>query len=322
MTMLGCRTTVTLVTMLLLGFGNLPISDPSLAGEDHNGLGSMMDPLAWSDPLDDMSHVYVPGAGLVGVEVAGGQARLKAGSSEGWIASEVISAPEGHRYDLVLIEATTPGNSRVEVSILNATKEAGEVGFANDTIPNFKLRGELDLDVHDIDPAKYPFIRVQVSLYADGADRPTLDAWSLFFIGLDEWRDDFWGPGKMQDHSGLNFSGETLEVNLTGGKTGGSGTGEYEAFPTVAVAARDNVNIIYPNPSRTGYQDKVNVASSTNYGLAFEELNGDGYIDLAVASGGGTTKILWGSASNTYSNTGAKDLSAPDACARSASCSK
>jgi hypothetical protein len=305
------RCLVWTVTLMMMAGPALPIlgSNPADDLDSGRSFGPLAEVMEWTDPLDDSSHVFVPDGGLVGVEVSGGNAHLKAGSDEGWIASEVISVPGDHRYDLVLVEATTPGNSRVEVSVLNATEEAGEVGFANGTVPGFKLRSEQDLNVYSVDPAKYPLLRVQVNLYADGADRPTLDAWSLLFIGMDEWRDEFYGPGKMEEHKGLNFTGSGLEVNLTGGKSGGGGTGDYEAYPTIAVAAGNNVNIIYPNPTRTGYQDKVNLGSTTNYGVAFEELNGDGYIDLVVASSGGTTKILWGSASGTYSNTGAKDLS-------------
>ena len=57
----------------------------------------------WSDSLDDLSHVYVPASGIVNIEVSGGDAHLKTGDTSGWIASEIISAPPGYRYDFVLL---------------------------------------------------------------------------------------------------------------------------------------------------------------------------------------------------------------------------
>ena len=60
-------------------------------GGDDRHFGPMDAPTSWADSLDDMGRVYVPTGGLVGVEVSGGDAHLKAGSNNGWIASEVRS---------------------------------------------------------------------------------------------------------------------------------------------------------------------------------------------------------------------------------------
>ncbi len=144
----------------------------------------------WTDSFDDMSNVYVPGAGLVGVEVTGGEVRLKTGEGEGWIASSTIPAKPGYKYDFVLLEATIPGNSSVEISILDATEEASEIGFANETIGGYKRVEGIYLSVHDISPSMYPEIRIQVNINENETSRPTLQAWSLHYVPIDEWRDE------------------------------------------------------------------------------------------------------------------------------------
>ena len=55
-------------------------------GSDDQGEGRGPGPMdaseVWTDPLDDMSHVFRTSY----VEVAGGEVRLTAGETEGWIA--------------------------------------------------------------------------------------------------------------------------------------------------------------------------------------------------------------------------------------------
>ena len=107
----------------------------------------------WADGFDDNSKVYIPPGGLVGVEVLGGAVQLLPGSIGGWVASELITCPEDYRYDLVILKVDTPGDSYVEVSILDATEESSVVGFANATIPNFIKVKSTDVSVYTIAPA-------------------------------------------------------------------------------------------------------------------------------------------------------------------------
>ena len=113
-----CRKAVLVVAlsfiMALPGVAGLPLySDEG----NRSGIPSPVgDHPLWYDPLDDVSHVYVLSTGLVGVEVVGGEARLKAGYDKGWLASEVIECPVGYRYDYVHLDVQLPGSSYVEIS--------------------------------------------------------------------------------------------------------------------------------------------------------------------------------------------------------------
>jgi hypothetical protein len=305
-----CRQTLALIIiMAMLGGPSLTVmgSTSNHGGEDTRGPLSHENPPVWTDPLDDMSHVYLPTGGLVGVEVAGGEVHLLPGRDEGWVASEIITCPADNRFDLVLLDVDTPGDSYVEISILDATKEASQVGFANETIPGYEKIKANDVSVYNI--SRSMKIRIQVNLVASGTDRPRLLAWTLFFIGLEEWRDDFLGTGKMSDFKNINFTGEGLEVNLTGGKAGG-GTGSYEAYPTIATASYSSLSMLYPNSGHTGYQDNSPISRNSAYGVTFSELNGDDYLDCIVAERSAASSIFWGSSSGTFSTSNKKDLTA------------
>jgi len=247
----------------------------------------------WTDPLDDLSHVYLPGGGLADVEVTGGEVRLKAGKDEGWIASEIIPARPGFRYDFVLLDATTPENSSVEVSILDATQSTSVIGFANETITPYERLEGVYRSIRDIEPTIYPEIRIQVNLVADGADRPTLQAWSLHYVPIDEWRDDFLGPWKMSDDQGLNYTDGKLEVNLTT-MTGGRRIGYYRPFPALATLASGGIDAWYANSGRNDYQNAVTINAGTINSCAFGDFDNDGDLDLIKAAySGDNSKILW-----------------------------
>jgi hypothetical protein len=278
----------------------------------------------WTDSLDDMSHVYMPPGGLAGVQVIGGEARLSSGQSEGWIASSVITAPPDHRYDMVYIEASTPGGSKVTISVLNATQEASEIGFANETIEPYKKVEGTDLIVYGLSPTKYPQLRIQVNLVANGTAKPTVQGWSLHFTGLEMWKDDFLTTSKMLEVGGFNMTTGALELDLSrksSGSTGGTGT--YEKYPPIVVTkygtgGSDEYYIYKANAARNGYKAKAAVASTGTYALEFDDLDGDGNLDLILAnrfhSGSDVdSKIYWGDGTETWSATGATALNAPRA---------
>jgi len=299
------------VVLSFLGTAALPVagspSPPVDAGEAMSGPADAGQ--VWTDPLDDRSHVYVPSTGLVGVEVTGGQAQLLAGAVDGWIASEVIEARSGLRFDYVLLEAETPGGSRVEISILNASAEASEVGFANETIGGFRRVEGTDLSIYSVSPQTYPRLRLQVNLVADGADRPALKAWSLYFVEVHTWRDDFLGHGKMSDHRGINLTGGNLEINLSG-KSAGHGPADYLPYPPVLSSGyTEGFNVLYPNEEGTGYGDYASLGETYYNEFALDDFNGDGYLDMACSAVSSPSAVFWGTGDGRFTTEGAIALS-------------
>jgi hypothetical protein len=284
------------VVYLLVGMSSLPLmgSSPTADGDEDRGPGPLDASEVWTDPLDDTSSVYQ----TTDVLVSGGEVRLAPGNDMGWIASETIPAKLGYRYDFVLLETDLPGNSRVQISILNASKESGEIGFANETISGFKKENGTYLSLLTIDPDWYPVLRIQVNLIADGVDRPTLHTWSLYYVPQDEWRDDFLGDWKMASHRGFNFTGDQLEVNVTSARGG-----DYEAYPALVTRAYTSMSILYSNANRTGYldDDPITPVNALIADIDMGDLDGDGYVDMVTADGGGNSTIYWGSMSGTFS---------------------
>ena len=174
----------------------------------------------------------------------------------------------------------------MEICILDATKPPSGIGYANDTIPNFDKEECVYREMRDIDTNNYPEIRIQVNLVANGTDRPTLQAWSLYYVPRDEWRDEFLGDWRMSEHRGFNFTGDELEINLTHKSGGGPGT--YSIYPPVAYTLGDAF-IYYTNASHTGYEDRVSFDLRDTLGSVhdtiFFDVNDDGYLDLLYSGG-------------------------------------
>ncbi|MCK5253531.1 MAG: VCBS repeat-containing protein, partial [Thermoplasmata archaeon] len=200
------------------------------------------------------------------------------------------------------LEVDTPGDSYVEVSILDATEESSVVGFANATIPNFVKIKDTDVSVYTIAPANYPELRIQVNLVADGADRPSLLGSSLHYIGNEEWRDDFLGAAKIKEYRGINFTDGTLEVNLS--KKGiSSGPSVYDDFPSIIFSSSmSDFQVAYPNTARTDYQSLTEISvSGYGYGTDIDDLDLDGYLDIITAESSSTSEILWGDSTGIWS---------------------
>jgi hypothetical protein len=309
---------IVLVTVLSLG-AFAQAWEPDDRGLDR-GITPLADPPVWTDPLDDTSRVYVPPAGLVGIEVSGGDAHLKTGETDGWIASEIITCPLDYRYNLVYIEVDAPGESSVKISMMNASADPTEVGFANETIAGFKLVKSTDLSVYGIGPWSYPKIRIQVNLHASGSDRPRLLSWSLYYVGLEEWRDDFLGTGKMDGYRGINITNSAVEINQSRGR-GSEHVIEYEAFPPVFFPEGFNSDwspLFKSNPGRTGYEDMAQFSIQGLGDAAFNDFNKDGYLEMvcALSSYGGSpidSKLLWGTGPEKWTTTGSTALKAKGA---------
>ena len=267
-------------------------------------------PLPWTDGFDDLSNVYMPPGGLVGVKVEDSQASQTGGNTEGWIASSIITCPAGDRYDLVVVDAYEPGESHVEISILDATKEATEVGYANDTIPGFKDIQAISKSLRAIDPVEYPEIRIQVSLFSNAGNHPSIKGWSVYYSPADEWRLDFVSEDRIETLRGLNMTDGALELDLTdnSGIVGTMSTGK--AFPTIVLdryttSGTSVLDVFYPNFDRTGYKAKETLPAKGTRSLAMDDLNGDGFLDLVLAnayynSGSPNSQIYWGKQDGTW----------------------
>ncbi|MCK4968973.1 MAG: hypothetical protein KAS77_00540, partial [Thermoplasmata archaeon] len=260
------------------GIGASPGS--GLGGFDEQN--DIENPMPWTDGFDDLTNLYMPPGGLIGVKVENSQVSMTGGSSEGWIASTIITCPDGDRYDLVVVDAYEPGESHVEISILDATKEATEVGYANDTIPGFKDIPATSKSLRGIDPAEYPKIRIQVSLFSNAGNYPSIKGWSLYYSPADEWRIDFVSEDRIETLRGLNMTDGALELDLTdnSGTVGTMSTGK--PFPTIildrySTSGTSVLDVFYPNFDRTGYKNREPLPAKGSRALAMDDLNGDGY---------------------------------------------
>lgn len=277
---------------------------------ESGGPGPLADGSPWWDPLDDTTYVYVPPGGLVGVEVAGGNAHLATGHDQGWIASAAIPCPEGYRYDLVVLEVETPGGSWVNVTVLDPAKAPTEDAFANATVPGFVNLTGPDVSVFRVPVATYPKVRIQVNMHANGTDRPRLLSWGLQFIELGMWRDDLLGRGKMDVTEGLVVTGGSATLDLTQGQ-GGVG----DPYPTVVFPdARSTVDIFYANAAGDGYDDSDTLQlSAGTQGMDVGDLDGDGFLDLVLAMSGATgSGIFWGQQSGKWTHNDMTTLSHND----------
>ena len=302
-----------LVAIVLIVFmispGPLALEQLSIPAGASPGPGPMDASSVWEDDFPNTDLINTS----IDTEVVSGEVRLSAGETSGLVASVAISCPQGLRYDLLVVEVSTPGDSQVTVSVLNATEDAMQVGYVNEPIPGFQDLVERDVSLGRIGPVAYPVVRLQADLDASGTDRPALLRWAVHFIAEGEWRDDLLGTGKMKEMRGLNLSAGEVTLDLSGRP--GSG-GEYDPYPAVVFSRGSQpsaFDVVYPNTGGTGYDDATTVACTGTLGVAFDDLDGDGDMDLICANSphGGNDKdsqIYWGSSSGTWSPAGAKDL--------------
>ena len=311
---------VTLVMVFILALVPLAqVADPAWDGPvtgsgdegtqgQTRGPSFLGDTNPWTDTLDDMDKVYVPPGGLMGVEVVGGEVRLESGATQGWVASSEIPCPVGLRYDLVLLEAEVPGNSSVEVSVLDPSSPPTSGDHANATVPGLVDITQTDVSLTRLDPEVYPRIRIQVRLVANGTDRPRLLAWSVHFGDPGEWREDFLGTGKMKDSSGFDVTDGMAEVDFS--KTR-SGIGGYGPYPPIMLTVRGDIQVYGPNQARNGYKYVTTLKATYVKSVMFEDLNLDGLLDMVVVQGYDNanpgfreSELWWGDAEGSWTKSG------------------
>ncbi len=288
----------------LPALGNDAGDDGALVG---GGFG-FMDISPWSDDFVDNTLVEV----FQNTEIVSGEVVLTAGSPTGLVASKGISAPVGYRYDLVVMEIYTPGDSTVTISVLNATEDSTKVGYVNEPIPGFLKLDSTQVPILTISTSLYPEIRLQADLEAAVTDRPALLKWTVFFVSKDEWKDEFLGDGKMLEYNNLNLTGNTVEVDLSRQNTYAPGYGDYEAFPPLFAARyHDNNNrlemgVWYPNAANDDYVGRTQMYAENVWGFVADDIDRDGYLDIVVANyrnGNDYTRdswIMWGNESGTW----------------------
>ncbi len=168
-----------------------------------------------------------------------------------------------------------------------------------------------DLSLTAIRPTDFPSIRIQVTLVASGSDRPTLHGWTLYFVGHDEWRDDFIGTGKVVDTRQVVVEGGEAHLDLPN-LTRPSEEPDYEPFPTVYITRGSGAGAFLeyvPTDDRTGYRAVQQWPSNGTNDMSFDDLDLDGNLDMVLANRNFAGKsqpieIRWGRGTDpfTYSN--------------------
>ncbi|MCK5253877.1 MAG: VCBS repeat-containing protein, partial [Thermoplasmata archaeon] len=316
------RALAVLILVALMAFSGLSGVGTQTRGDlgDTYSIFSVEDAKPWTDGFDDMQNVYIPPGGLIGTEVIGGQATLAGSTSEGWVASSIIKCPAGVRYDLVVLDATLPGDSRIEISVLDASAEATEVGYANATINNHKDLDATAVTIKSIDQSVYPEIRIQATLFASGSDVPTIEGWAVYFCPFDEWREDFVSMVRMDTLRGLDLNSGNLELDLTEhqGMTGRSGSTSTTPYPAIvfdryATGGSNVMNVFYPNFDRTGYKDVTDLSATGTRELQIHDFDGDGFLDIFAGNyyfngQNPDSQIYWGKSDGTWSQSDTTDL--------------
>jgi predicted transcriptional regulator len=307
------RAMVLLTVVLMLGVLDAPAAG-TMPAEETRGPAPLAGEPGWHDDLDDLSHVYVNATMPVGVEVSGGDAHLRAGMTDGWLASEVIECPEGYRYDLVLVEVDTPGNSSVEVSVLDADSPPKSGDLANATLEGLERRQGPDLSLNAVNATAYPRVRVQVDLHADGTDMPRLLAWSVTFVDRGEWREDFLGSGKMMYARSVNVTGGSARLDLS--RRIGDGIGNHDPYPLIGgCLVRDctggpmaGIFLYYPDEDHSDYTDYTHIPNEGHQLIRFADLDKDDDLDLVAPNFFGPSSIYWADATGRFSVADRTDL--------------
>ncbi len=265
-------------------------------------------PAVWQDDFNDSSRI----ATMSDARVLNGTVVIAIGASKGIVASVEILCPTGMRYDFMLLRSIEPGNCSIRVAILNASEPPSTPGYVNEPIPGFGMSDARELQMSAISPAHFPSIRLQANLEANGTVSPSLLWWAVYFVGQDEWRDDFIGSGKLRSRSMVNITDGTVELNLSLRRAYTSGRGEYEAYPSIITnhywnGPSNPFYVFYPKEERTGYRTRVQMGDHNAVDFEIGDLDDDGHLDLVTTNNNynevTTTSswVLWGNESDEWS---------------------
>jgi hypothetical protein len=129
-----------------------------------------------------------------------------------YLTSKRIDLPSGKQWDTISIDKTQPENTFLNVTILDAS--------TNLTIPGTpKYIDEGEFDISFIDPAKYPFIRLNATLTGNNWGlTPTLHYWGVSWNATNAWRDSFFVKDKVYNSNGtVSIDGFSTSINQFAG---------------------------------------------------------------------------------------------------------
>ncbi|MCK5414336.1 MAG: VCBS repeat-containing protein, partial [Thermoplasmata archaeon] len=312
------RTFITLIIVFLMAASGLSgiLGSADDEGAFVGGPG-LFDTSPWVDDFNDMSRVNT----TIGTEVIGGLVQLETGTSNGLVASVPITAPPGYRYDILILEIDTPGSSSVKVSVLNATEESTKVGYVNEPIPGLLKVDKIQVPLSGVSPKLFPQIRLQADLESAGTERPSLLKWTLHYVALDMWRDEFWGDGKVEESNRLIFDGDRVSVDLSVKSLFMTGYADHDPYPTLIANRYSGQNnrlemgVFYTNTAGNDWTSRTQLYAENPRGFVAGDLDDDGYMDLVVANYRNDDDydrdswILWGDTTGTWDVDGRSNLS-------------
>jgi DNA-binding MarR family transcriptional regulator len=189
----------------------------------------------------------------------------------GTFTTEGIDLPAGMKWDIINIEADVPANTTLRYSVLNGT---GSPILADIT--------DMDLDLSMVNPQVHRTIKIEVTITTDfNNTTPRMDHLLVKWYDEMSWRDQFYGPAKVDRLYGLDVAGGTIGLGSLGG------TGPQIIVPSLrddmthasmSYAHMDAGGLDYVSRSPMAFQTSGVMAT------AVADVNNDGFMDVAFAT--------------------------------------
>jgi hypothetical protein len=109
----------------------------------------------------------------------------------GNLTSKSISLPNDMHWDTLIINKSHPENTFINITILNASDNQ-----PISVVPTYLKEGEFDIS--NIDPVKYPSIKLNATFEGDCKKTPTLHFWAVSFNRSNTWQDTLFGGEKVE----------------------------------------------------------------------------------------------------------------------------
>ena len=191
--------------------------------------------------------------------------------SSGRVITREIKRPLDMRWDIIYVDATTPPGSHIEVTVLDS-------GLRR--IAGMSDIRSTDVDVSSVDDTK---IFIEIDMMGDDlSTTPIIDTILVTWMNVDDWREEFYGHAKVDRLVGLGTEGGQL-----------TGRTPFTASKEILIAGLGDgttnlgESLLFRQDGGSDYTSlpPLNVVSNTECSaLALEEVNNDGYLDVAVAS--------------------------------------